>query len=67
MITGALLDMFHYLDVAGLPKDTNKIDGGIFSDLKNHYRIHRGIPKYKRGKFFHWYLYLKNLKNLSKK
>jgi hypothetical protein len=67
MITGALPDMFHYLDVPGLPRDTNKIDGGVFSDLKNHYRIHRGIPKHKRGKFFHWYLYLKNLKKLSKK
>ena len=66
MIAGALPDMFHYLDVPGLPKDTNKIDGGIFSDLKNHYRTHRGIPKHKRSKFFHWYLYLKNLKKLSK-
>jgi hypothetical protein len=66
MIVGALPDMFHYLEVSKLPKDTNKIDGGIFSDLKNHYRIHRGIPKHKRGKFFHWYLYLKNLKKLSK-
>jgi hypothetical protein len=62
MILNALPDMFHYLDVAGLPKDTNKIDGGIFSDLKEHYRRHRGIPGYKRAKFFYWFLYLKNLK-----
>lgn len=63
MIIGALPDMFHYLDVSGLPKDTNRIDGGIFSDLKEHYRRHRGIPNYKRENFFHWLLYLKNLKN----
>jgi hypothetical protein len=63
MISNALPDMFHYLNIPILPKDTNKIDGGIFSDLKEHYRIHRGIPAYKRSKFFYWFLYLKNLKN----
>lgn len=63
MITGALPDMFHYLDIPNLPKDTNKIDGGIFSDLKEHYRRHRGIPSYKRERFLYWLLYLKNLKN----
>lgn len=63
MIIGALPDMFHYLDIPMLPKDTNRIDGGIFSDLKEHYRIHRGIPGHKRAKFFYWFLYLKNLKN----
>ena len=63
MIIGALPDMFHYLEIDNLPKDTNKIDGGIFSDLKEHYRIHRGIPSYKRERFFYWFLYLKNLKN----
>jgi hypothetical protein len=62
MILNALPEMFHYLDIQNLPKDTNRIDGGIFSDLKNHYRIHRGIPVYKRAKFFHWFLHLKNLK-----
>lgn len=62
MIIGALPDMFHFLDNSNIPKDTNKIDGGIFSPLKEHCRIHRGIPKEKRMKFFHWYLYLKNLK-----
>jgi hypothetical protein len=62
MILNALPDMFHYLDIPNLPKDTNKIDGGIFSNLKEHYRIHRGIPGYKRARFFYWFLYLKNLK-----
>ena len=62
MISNALPDMFHYLDIPNLPKDTNKIDGGIFSNLKEHYRIHRGIPGYKRARFFYWFLYLKNLK-----
>jgi len=63
MIIGALSDMFHYLDIPNLPKDTNKIDGGIFSNLKEHYRTHRGIPEHKRAKFLYWFLYLKNLKN----
>lgn len=63
MIIGTLPDMFHYLDIPNLPKDTNKMDGGIFSDLKEHYRIHRSIPGYKRTQFFYWFLYLKNLKN----
>jgi hypothetical protein len=63
MIVGALPDTFHYLDILDLPKDTNRIDGGIFSDLKEHYRRHRGIPGHKRERFFHWFLYLKNLKN----
>jgi hypothetical protein len=62
MIIGALPDMFHYLDNQNLSKDTNRIDGGIFSDLKEHYRRHRGIPSHKRERFFHWFLYLKNLK-----
>jgi hypothetical protein len=62
MIIGALPDMFHYLDIPMLSKDTNKIDGGIFSNLKEHYWIHRGIPGYKRAKFLYWFLYLKNLK-----
>lgn len=63
MLINALPDMFHYLDIPILPKGTNRIDGGIFSDLKEHYRIHRGIPGHRRVKFFYWFLYLKNLKN----
>ena len=55
MIIGALPDMFHYLDIPDLPKDTNRIDGGIFSDLKEHYRRHRGIPGYKRERFLNAY------------
>jgi hypothetical protein len=65
MIAGALSDMFHFLNNPDIPKDTNKIDGGIFSPLKEHYRAHRGIPKEKRMKFFNWYLYLKNLKKMD--
>lgn len=59
----ALPDMFHYLENPALPKDTNRLEGGLFSWLKNRYRLHRGIKKTKRFKFLKWYLYFKYFDN----
>jgi hypothetical protein len=58
-ILNALPNMFHYLDHPNLPKDTNMLEGGIFSPLKDIYKSHRGIPETKRANFLVWYLYLK--------
>lgn len=55
----ALPSMFLYLNHPRLPKDTNMLEGGIFSPLKEIYRSHRGISEEKRSNFLAWYLYLK--------
>ena len=58
-ILNALPNMFLYLDHPGLPKDTNILEGAIFSPLKDIYRSHRGLSPEKRANFLAWYLYLK--------
>lgn len=58
-LLNALPFMFLYLDHRSLPKDTNALEGGIFSPLKEICRSHRGVTKQKRANFLAWYLYLK--------
>lgn len=58
-LLNALPFMFLYLDYRLLPKDTNVLEGGIFSPLKEIYRSHRGIPEQKRANFLSWLLHLK--------
>jgi len=60
-ILNAIPSMFFYLDYPGLPKDTNKLEGGIFSPLKDHCRTHRGITKERRANFLIWHIYFRYL------
>lgn len=55
LLIRALPDMFHYLDDARIPKDTNGLEGR-FSSLKQHYRQHRGLAKHKREAYLSWYV-----------
>lgn len=58
-ILNALPHMFLYLDHSRLPKDTNILEGAIFSPLKEIYRSHRGLSPEKRANFLAWYIHLK--------
>lgn len=58
MLLKALPDMFHYLDIAGVPKTTNGLEG-YFSRLKQNYRNHRGLKPKKRANYFKWFFILK--------
>lgn len=58
MLLKALPDMFHYLDIPGVPKTTNGLEG-YFSRLKQNYRSHRGLKPEKRGCYFKWFFVLK--------
>ncbi|MBU4512942.1 transposase [Patescibacteria group bacterium] len=60
-ILNALPFMFLYLDCPSLPKDTNKLEGGVFSWLKDTCGRHRGITKDKRASFLTWYIHFKYL------
>lgn len=51
--------LFTYLDHPQVPKDTNQLEGGVFSPLKEIVRSHRGIPKIKRPNFLAWYFHFK--------
>jgi hypothetical protein len=58
-LLNALPYMFTYLDYPDIPKDTNQLEGGKFSGLKEIIFNHRGIPKTKRPNFLSWYYYFK--------
>lgn len=55
LVTRALPDMWHYLDDARIPKDTNGLEGR-FSSLKQHYRQHRGLSRHRRDAYLSWYV-----------
>lgn len=55
LVARALPDMWHYLDDARIPKDTNGLEGR-FGALKQHYRQHRGLSKHKRAAYLSWYV-----------
>lgn len=58
-LLNALPFMFLYLNHPNLPKDTNKLEGGVFSWLKSNCGLHRGISKDKRNNFLTWYIHFK--------
>jgi hypothetical protein len=58
-LLNALPCMFTYLDHRDIPKDTNQLEGGKFSGLKETVFNHRGVPKTKRPSFLSWYYYFK--------
>lgn len=56
-LLNALPGMFTYLDHGDIPKDTNQLEGGKFSGVKEIIHNHRGVPKSKRPAFLSWYFY----------
>ena len=58
MLLKALPSLFHYLDNSKIPRSTNALEG-YFSRLKEHYRLHRGLSKVNKQKYFLWYFFLK--------
>lgn len=57
MLLTALPNMFHYLDNSLIAHSTNALEG-YFSRLKQRYRQHRGLSRFHRLNYFHWYLAL---------
>ncbi len=59
--------LFTYLDqellnktkLTKLPRTTNKVEGGINSELKEKLRLHRGMPNEHQKRLTEWYLYQK--------
>lgn len=58
MLLKALPNLFHYLDNSKIPRSTNALEG-YFSRLKEHYRLHRGLSRTNKQKYFLWYFFLK--------
>lgn len=58
MLLKALPNLFHYLNNTKIPRSTNALEG-YFSRLKEHYRLHRGLSKLNKQKYFLWYFFLK--------
>ncbi len=59
MIRRAIPNMFHYLNNAQIPNNTNSIES-FFGHLKDTLSIHRGLSKSNRKAFIKWYLHFKN-------
>jgi len=62
LINNALADMFYYLEDNKVHATTNALEG-FHSRLKADYRRHRGLSKYHKIGFIHWYCYFKNRSN----
>jgi len=60
-IKRALPNMFHYLSNPKIPNTSNGIEG-LFSHLKNHLDIHRGLTVRNRTDFIKWYVHFSNEK-----
>ena len=59
-IEHALPNMFYYLDNANIPKDTNGLEGR-FTDIKQKFRVHKGLRKTNRENYLAWFVCFKNL------
>lgn len=44
------------LEKFNIPNTTNHLDGGLFSDLKNRIRVHRGLSKTNKKKLIDYYM-----------
>ena len=60
-IEHALPNMFCYLDDLNIPKDTNGLEGR-FTDVKQKFRVHKGLRKTNRENYLAWFIYFKNHK-----
>ncbi len=59
LINNALPDMFHYIDDPFIAPTTNLLEN-FYSQLKHHYRSHRGLTEKHKISYLKWYCYLKN-------
>jgi transposase-like protein len=59
LINNALPDMFHYLEDPKIPPTTNLLEN-LYSQLKHHYRRHRGLTERHKISYLSWFCYLKN-------
>ena len=62
LINNALPDMFHYIDDPFIAPTTNLLEN-FYSQLKHHYRSHRGLTEKHKISYLKWYCYLKNNAN----
>lgn len=59
LIDNALPDMFHYLNNTTIASTTNYLEG-LYSQIKHHYRSHRGLTEQHKQSFLRWFCYFKN-------
>jgi putative transposase len=59
LIDNALPDMFRYLNDHVIAATTNYLEG-LYSQIKHHYRSHRGLTEKHKQSFLRWFCYLKN-------
>jgi transposase-like protein len=62
LINNALPDMFHYIDDPFIAPTTNLLEN-FYSQLKHHYRSHRGLTEQHKISYLKWFCYLKNNDN----
>jgi transposase-like protein len=62
LINNALPDMFHYIDDPFIAPTTNLLEN-FYSQLKHHYRRHRGLTEEHKIAYLKWFCYLKNNAN----
>jgi transposase-like protein len=59
LINNALPNMFHYIDDPFIVATTNLLEN-FYSQLKHHYRSHRGLTEKHKISYLKWFCYLKN-------
>ncbi len=62
LINNALPNMFHYLKDQNIASTTNLLEN-FYSQLKHHYRSHRGLTEQHKISYLKWFCYLKSSKN----
>ena len=62
LINNALSNMFHYIDDPFIPSTTNLLEN-FYSQLKHHYRCHRGLTEKHKISYLKWFCYLRNNDN----
>lgn len=62
LINNALPDMFHYIDDPFIAPTTNLLEN-FYSQLKHHYRSHRGLTEQHKISYLKWFCYLKSYEN----
>lgn len=62
LINNALPDMFYYIKNANIAPTTNLLEN-FYSQLKHHYRSHRGLTEQHKISYLKWYSYLKSYDN----
>ncbi len=62
LINNALPDMFHYINDPFIAPTTNLLEN-FYSQLKHHYRSHRGLTEKHKISYLKWYCYLRSNEN----